>query len=213
MRVADPLEAKLWIASALLIVAALALGILVAHRPPTRIDVVGGEALRGGALPLALFFTALGRWPVLLALGVVAFGITMTLRAGTGAVVILYATQVLSQAANALLKLAFHRARQTSWLRIQETDLSFPSGHAVTAMVFFAGFAVLVWHAPLPRAVTAPLAAALLICAVGIPWSRLALGAHYVTDVAGGLLLGGGFLCAALALIVRFAPVAAPMTP
>ena len=213
MRVADPLETKLWIASAVSVAAALVLGALVAHRPPTRIDVAGGEALRGGALPLALFFTALGRWPVLLVLGVVAFGIAMSLRAGTSAVVILYGAQVLSQAANALLKLAFHRARQTSWLRIQETDLSFPSGHAVTAMVFFAGFAVLVWHAPLPRAVTAPVTAALLVCALAIPWSRLALGAHYVTDVAGGLLLGGGFLCAALALIVRFAPVASTTTP
>jgi undecaprenyl-diphosphatase len=209
LRGVDPLAAKLWIAAAVLIAAALAVGALVANRPPGRLDVAGGDALRGGALPPALFFTALGRWPVLLGLGVVAFGIAMTLRAGTSAVVILYGAQVVSQAANALLKLLFHRARQTTWLEIHETDLSFPSGHAVTAMVFFAGSAVLVWHAPLPRPVAAVLSAALLACAVGIPWSRLALGAHYVTDVIGGLLLGGGFLCAAMALIVRFAPVAA----
>jgi membrane-associated phospholipid phosphatase len=213
LRTADPVETKLWIAAALFALAALAVGALVAHRPPGRIDVAGGDALRGGAVPLALFFTALGRWPVLLGLGVVAFGIAMTLRAGTSAVVIVYAAQVLSQAVNALLKLWFHRVRQTTWLGIHETDLSFPSGHAVTAMVFFAGFAVLAWHAPLPRPLSAALTAALLVCAFGIPWSRLALGAHYVTDVLGGLLLGAGFLCAALALIVRFAPVAATITP
>jgi hypothetical protein len=28
----------------------------------------------------------------------------------------------------------------------------------------------------------------------GIPWSRLALSAHYATDVLGGLLLGAGWL-------------------
>ncbi len=60
-------------------------------------------------------------------------------------------------------------------------------------------------------AVAVPVVAVLLVCAVGIPWSRLALGAHYLTDVAGGLLLGAAFLCAALAVILRFAP--APAAP
>jgi undecaprenyl-diphosphatase len=213
LRAADPLQAKLWLAAALCAAAALALGALVAHRPPSRLDAVAGDALRGGTVPLAVFFTALGRWPVLLGLGVAAFGLAMTLRAGTSAVVILYAAQVLSQAVNALLKLGFQRARPATWIRIHETDLSFPSGHAVTAMVFFAGFAVLAWHAPLPRPVAAGIAALLAVCAAGIPWSRLSLGAHYLTDVLGGLLLGAGFLCAALAVVLRFAPAAAITTP
>ncbi|HYW54465.1 MAG TPA: phosphatase PAP2 family protein [Dongiaceae bacterium] len=201
------MENRLLIAAVMLFLAALALGALVAHRPPSRIDVEAG-ALRGGAVPLALFFTALGRWPVLLGLGVVAFGVTMTLRAGTSAVVILYGAQVISQAANALVKLLFHRARPDVWLRIRETDLSYPSGHAVTALVFFVGLALLAWHSPLPRPVAGAVCAVLLICAAGIPWSRLALGAHYATDVVGGLLLGAGFLCAALAAILHFAPAA-----
>ena len=47
-----------------------------------------------------------------------------------------------------------------------------------------------------------------LVCAVGISWSRLALGAHYLTDVVGGLLFGAAFLCAALAIILRFTSAA-----
>lgn len=206
MRTASAVELRLWIAALVCAAAVLALGALVANRPPTRIDVAAGS-LRGAALPLALFFTALGRWPVLLALGLVAAGTAFALRTGVTAVAILYGAQLVSQGANAAVKLLFHRARPDAWLRIHETDLSYPSGHAVTAVVFFVGFALLAWHAPLPRPVAGTLVAALLVCAVGIPWSRLALAAHYLTDVIGGLLLGIAFLCAALALVLRYASI------
>jgi membrane-associated phospholipid phosphatase len=202
------MESRLLIAAFVFALASLALGAFVANRPPPRIDLAA-SALRGTALPLAVFFTGLGRWPVLLGLGVLSFGVGMTLRTGLSAVVILYGAQVISQAANALVKLAFHRVRPDTWLVIKETDLSFPSGHAVSAVVFFLGLALLAWHSPLPRPVALPVVAALLACVLGIPWSRLALGAHYLTDVIGGLLLGGAFLCAACAVILRFASVPA----
>ncbi|GAC1618276.1 MAG: hypothetical protein NVS4B13_11060 [Candidatus Elarobacter sp.] len=201
---------RLLIVALVCVLATLALGALVASRPPTRIDVEASAALRGTLVPVALFFTGLGRWPVLLGTGVVAFGIAMSLRSGASAVFILYATQVISQAMNALLKLGFHRPRPHAWLHIKESDLSFPSGHATTSMVFFLGFALLAWHSPLPRPIAGAICAALLVCVVGIPWSRLALGAHYLTDVVGGLLLGTAFLCVALAAILRFAPANMP---
>jgi membrane-associated phospholipid phosphatase len=200
------LEVRLWIVALVCAVAVFALGVLVANRPPTALDVAAG-ALRGHAVPLALFFTALGRWPVLFGLGVAAAATAVALRTGLTAVAMLYAAQVVSQGANAGVKLLFHRARPDAWLRIHETDLSFPSGHAVTAVVFFAGFALLAWHAPLPRPIAGALVAVLLVCAIGIPWSRLALAAHYATDVLGGLLFGTAFLCAALALILRYASI------
>jgi undecaprenyl-diphosphatase len=208
LREASVLETRLWIAALAFVLAAFAVGALVANRPPSRLDVAA-QSLRGEAVPLALFFTSLGRWPVLIGLGVVAFGIAMTLRSGARAVTVTLAAQVISQAVNALVKLAFHRARPGGEIGVKETDLSFPSGHSVTALVFFAGFAILAWHAPLARPWAAVVCAVLLVCAVGIPWSRLALGAHYATDVAGGLLLGAGFLCAALATIIRFVPASA----
>jgi membrane-associated phospholipid phosphatase len=205
LRAADALEARLWIAAAGCALAALALGAALAHRPPLRIDVAAA-ALRGTAVPVALFFTALGRWPVLLGIGVVATGIAMSLRTGVSSVVVLLAAQVVSQAAAALMKLAFQRVRPDGALGPQESDLSFPSGHSVSAVVFFAGLAVLAWHAPLPRPIATVVSAVLLVCAAGIPWSRLALGAHYLTDVIGGLLVGTAVLCAALAIVARFAP-------
>ncbi len=203
---ASSLEVRLWIVALVCAVLVFVLGALVGQRPPAGVDIATGS-LRGHAVPLALFFTGLGRWPVLLGLSVVAAGLALALRTGFTAVVILYATQTLSQGANAAVKLLFHRARPDAWLHIHETDLSYPSGHAVTAVVFFVGFAILAWHAPLPRPVAAVTTAALLVCAVGIPWSRLALAAHYFTDVLGGTLFGTAFLCAALALIVRYVSI------
>jgi undecaprenyl-diphosphatase len=203
---ANAFELRLWIVALVCAVLVFAIGALVAHRPPTSVDVAAGS-LRGTAVPLALFFTGLGRWPVLLGLSIVAAGTALALRTGLTAVAIVYATQILSQGANAAVKLLFHRARPDAWLHIHETDLSFPSGHAVTAVVFFVGFAILAWHAPLPRPVSGTIAAVLLVCAVGIPWSRMALAAHYFTDVLGGLLLGTAFACAAFALILRYVSI------
>lgn len=200
MRTANVVELRLWATAVLCALAVLALGAAVASRTPTRVDVEAG-ALRGMATPLAFFFTALGRWPVLLGLAVVTTVAAASLRLHLTGFIVLFAAQVLSQAANAGLKLLFHRARPDAWLGVQERDLSYPSGHAVTAVVFFTGLAILVWQSPLPRPFAVATVSVLAVCALGIPWSRLALGAHYLTDVTGGLLLGASFLCAAFAVL------------
>jgi undecaprenyl-diphosphatase len=192
--------ARLAAAAAVFVCATLALGAVVARRPPTALDVAA-FSLRGHGVPLALFFTSLGRWWMLLPIGVVAFGIAMTMRTNLIPLVIVFGAQAASQAANALLKLAFHRSRHDVFLGTRETDLSFPSGHAVTAVVFFIGLAIVSWHAPIPRTLAIAATVVLGICAIGIPWSRLALGAHYATDVIGGLLFGAAWLCAAVALM------------
>jgi undecaprenyl-diphosphatase len=79
--------------------------------------------------------------------------------------------------------------------------MSFPSGHTTTAVVFFLGFAILALRAPLPPGLDAVLVAALVLCTLAVPWSRLALGAHYATDIAGGALFGAAWLCATFAAI------------
>lgn len=178
----------------------LALGTYVAARSPTRFDVEA-VALRGAAVPLAIFFTRLGRWPALVALGILAAAVAWSLHAGLIAVAAILAAQVASQGLTMLLKHAFHRTRPGHWLHVRERDLSYPSGHAVSAVVFFAGFAVLAWHAPVPHAVAVLVVSALVLCVAGIPWSRLALGAHYSTDVIGGLFFGSAALGVALAAL------------
>jgi undecaprenyl-diphosphatase len=109
-------------------------------------------------------------------------------------------SQILSQIIVELIKARYARARPDYWLVGLEAGHSYPSGHATTAVVFFAGWALVAIFSPLPDTVKALLAIALALWAVGVSWSRLALGAHYVSDVAGGTLFGAGWLCAVSAL-------------
>jgi membrane-associated phospholipid phosphatase len=70
---------------------------------------------------------------------------------------------------------------------------SFPSGHALNSMVFFAVIALLV--TPLVRGwgrVAVWTVAVLVVILVG--FSRVALGVHYVSDVVAGWLLGAGLV-------------------
>jgi len=172
------------------------LGIFVSTRTPTRLDVEA-VALRGIAVPLAAMFTLLGRWysvTLILALG---FFIVLALRADPWPLVAVTVAQVGSQTMVALFKSVFHRVRPDHWLLWQEADRSYPSGHATTGIVFYLPLFVLVLHS---HVVPHPFAAGALIglgaCSLGLPWSRLSLGAHYLSDVAGGALLGAAWLFA-----------------
>lgn len=90
-----------------------------------------------------------------------------------------------------VLKLVFHRVRPDyAALLAREAADSFPSGHAAMATVFFGGLAALVFHVtprPGPRAAAVVLAA---LAAGSVGLSRIVLGAHWLTDVAGGILVG-----------------------
>ncbi|MBV8531269.1 MAG: phosphatase PAP2 family protein, partial [Candidatus Eremiobacteraeota bacterium] len=44
---------------------------------------------------------------------------------------------------------------------------------------------------------------ALVLFAIAICWARLALGAHYFTDILGGALLAVAFISAGLAIVPR----------
>lgn len=82
----------------------------------------------------------------------------------------------------------FMRPRRLDWVVKHETAFSYPSSHAAIVFGFYLVLAVFVWQSPLRFRRTAAVLIALL--GVGICWSRLALGAHYLTDLAGGALLG-----------------------
>jgi membrane-associated phospholipid phosphatase len=58
------------------------------------------------------------------------------------------------------------------------------------ATIVYGLWAWYIWHSDLPRPVRVVVAPLLVLWACGILWSRLALGAHYVTDLIGGVLLG-----------------------
>ena len=75
---------------------------------------------------------------------------------------------------------------------VTETDASFPSGH-VTGTVAVLGAFTAVIGAHAGRAVRAALVAVTMLIAAAVAFTRLYLGVHWVSDVVGGLLLGGAF--------------------
>jgi undecaprenyl-diphosphatase len=97
---------------------------------------------------------------------------------------------------NAVVKSAVHRLRPVLAHPVAHAHgLSFPSGHAQSAMV---GYAVLLvvflpmLHGAWRRVAVA--GAVVVVLATG--FSRLALGVHYVSDVVGGLVLGAAWVSA-----------------
>ena len=82
----------------------------------------------------------------------------------------------------------FARPRRLDWVVKHETAFSYPSSHAAIAVGFYMLWAELVRQSELPPGVRRWLALALFALGLGILWSRLALGAHYATDLAGGAL-------------------------
>jgi undecaprenyl-diphosphatase len=104
----------------------------------------------------------------------------------------------------------FARPRQLDWVVKHETSFSYPSSHATIAVGFYALWAVMLYGSELPRGVRRIASLLLALLATAICWARLALGAHYLTDLLGGALLAVAIVSATLAFVPvnLFAPVA-----
>ncbi len=101
---------------------------------------------------------------------------------------------------NALVKRAVQRARPVVADPLTTaTGLSFPSGHAQSAVVTYATLLLLYWS--LLRSVwrrVAVTVAAVMVLGIGL--SRVALSVHYVSDVFAGYVLGVAWVVATTAL-------------
>jgi len=92
------------------------------------------------------------------------------------------------------LKLVLQRPRPVAFGYDGLSAYAFPSGHATMSMVAYGFLAVLVARGLAPPRRWLPYAlAALLIGAIAL--SRLYLGAHWLSDVLGGLSLGLAWVC------------------
>jgi undecaprenyl-diphosphatase len=194
--------AALTVAALVLFVVFLIVGLYVSRRPLGALDA-HAVYFRAQATQLAILFTTSGRMKALLPGYVLALVIFALAHLPIWIPVLLIGVQVLSQMLAETFKIFFKRVRPDYWLVGLEAGHSYPSGHATTAVVTFAGWAAVAAFSGLPLYVKACVVALLLLWAAGIAWSRLALGAHYLSDVVGGLMFGCAWLCALAALLLR----------
>lgn len=193
---------RLEIIAIVLFTAFVLLGLRVSNRPLTRLDA---EAVyfRGQWTPLALIFTISGGASAMTAACMIAIAIFSVLRLPIAIALLMTLSQLVTQMLTEYAKTLFRRMRPDYWLVGREAGHSYPSGHATTAIVFFGGWATVVALSSIAGGAKTPVIAVLTLWALGIAWSRLALGAHYLTDVCGGALFGAAWSCAAFTLFAH----------
>ena len=98
-----------------------------------------------------------------------------------------------------VMKLHFKRLRpEVPWAFVHEHSFSFPSGHSVLAMVMYGVIVYKTQDKLRSRWAKAVLMAGAFLMVVGIGVSRVYLGVHYPSDVAGGYFVGAVWLAAVI---------------
>lgn len=108
-------------------------------------------------------------------------------------------TIITAATLNFILKNAFARERPDILRLLNETDYSFPSGHAMNNAALYTMLTILTFRYIENKPKKTILATIFIFLILAIGFSRLYLGVHYAGDIIGGWLLG--FL---VALIVYY---------
>jgi undecaprenyl-diphosphatase len=184
------------------LIAALGCGLLgssVSEAPPAGVDVAG-RALAGEWPHVALVFTASCLWYVLVAFGIAAIVLAVLRPAWRARVTFALITTLVAWQASDAAKNIFMRERPRYWILIHETSWSYPSGHAMFAIVVYGFWSYYAATSDAPPLLRRGLSAAIALWGIGVLWSRLALGAHFLTDLTGGVLFGITMLAIATAI-------------
>lgn len=105
---------------------------------------------------------------------------------------VVQATLVLALAtvSNMILKRFIDRARPGIEHLVSVETLSYPSGHAMSAMAFYGFLIFLVTKFNIQKAIKYALITILILLILSIGISRIYLGVHYPSDIAGGFIAG-----------------------
>jgi undecaprenyl-diphosphatase len=148
------------------------------------------KSVRGHAIWVAWAFTNAGYAKVLAPLYAVCIAVAIfSKRWRLRAAFAVMSGLIAWGAADGVQRL-FARPRRTDWLIRHEHAFSYPSSHATISTAFYLLAGVLVLRSELPRPLRYVVFAVLAVLWLGILWSRLALAAHYPTDIIGGVCLG-----------------------
>ena len=107
---------------------------------------------------------------------------------------------VLALSSNLILKQIINRARPGVEHLVTVKTLSYPSGHAMMAMAFYGTLIYLVSKFPIRKILKAGLILIFIVLIISIGVSRIYLGVHYPSDIAGGFI--GGFVWVVFCVII-----------
>lgn len=139
--------------------------------------------------------------PWTFSLAVVAVGAILAVRGDVRRAVWLLAVGGVGAAAGWVLKRVLQRERPiVPSVVFEAPGYAFPSGHALHATLGAGLLAVTAWPylGRTGRRVAVGLA---VLVALGVSYSRMALGVHYLSDVVGGMLLGICVLATGMAVV------------
>lgn len=139
--------------------------------------------------------------PWTFSLAVVAVGAILAVRGDVRRAVWLLAVGGMGAAAGWVLKRVLQRERPiVPSVVFEAPGYAFPSGHALHATLGAALLAVAAWP-HLRRTGRRVAVAFAVLVALGVSYSRMALGVHYLSDVVGGMLLGICVLATGMAVV------------
>lgn len=107
---------------------------------------------------------------------------------------------ILASLSNIGLKKAIDRARPDAEHLVVVESLSYPSGHAMSAMAFYGFIIYLLFHIKMSRVLRSLLVLFFALVILGIGVSRIYLGVHYPSDVIAGFL--GGLIWIAFCIVL-----------
>jgi membrane-associated phospholipid phosphatase len=184
------------------LIVTLVVGAIAASNPDwlLRIDEPVSDWFRGliedGALMSVV--TQLGSPNLAMAIGLI--GVVLLWRRCRAAAVTLGLLVASAVTVDILLKLAVDRSRPLD--PVVDTGLgSFPSGHVIHAVVIFGLLPILLWAVTQSRVYLIAGFAVFGVAVVAVAVSRVALGAHWPSDVIASLFIGASLLLGAQFLI------------
>ncbi|HUQ40802.1 MAG TPA: phosphatase PAP2 family protein [Acidimicrobiales bacterium] len=177
---------------------------VLAEGPLTRLDLAGARWLHllvveHPVAVVALELVSFTGKPIFLTVVIGALSLWLLRHGHRKLVAFLVVTSVGGGVVDSIVKVAVGRSRPEFDEPVATAfGNSFPSGHSMSSLICYgAVLLVLLPVLPVPLRRPAIVGTGLLVLAIGT--SRLALGVHFVSDVAGGYVLGAAWLAASVA--------------
>jgi len=138
------------------------------------------QFINDNLIMLVKFITFLGSATVVILITLITFIILKNKKIGLFMGIDLIVITIFQH----ILKPLIGRVRPVGINLVNESSLSFPSGHSLTAMAFYGYIIYLIYKSNLVYKKLYIILLGILILLIGI--SRVYLGVHYATDVLGG---------------------------